>query len=71
MVVDRDGLPWDRASEEGAKERVQRLHPRDDNRLENDDRCSSVLKYRTCKSTAGAWEVPCRDASRRIRYDTK
>lgn len=31
MVVNRDGLPWDRAAEEGAQERIQWLHPRDDN----------------------------------------
>ena len=37
MVVDRNGLPQDRAAEEGAQERIQWLHPRDGDHQSNDE----------------------------------
>jgi hypothetical protein len=32
MTVDGNGLPWDRAAKQGSQERVQWLHPRDNDR---------------------------------------
>lgn len=49
MVVNGNGLPQDRAAKEGAQERIQWLHPRDDNRLANGkapDICASSLLRR-------------------------
>ncbi len=49
MVMNRYGLPRDRAAEEGAQERIQWLHPRDDNRLSKETApliCAKNLSYR-------------------------
>jgi hypothetical protein len=37
MVVDRNGLPWDRAAEEGAQEWIQWLHPGEESRRRQDE----------------------------------
>ena len=52
MGVNRNGLPGDRAAEEGAQERIQWLHPRDDNRL-------AVIKFRSSVSRAYNSEMIC------------
>ena len=49
MIMNRDGLPWDRAAEEGVQERIQWLHPRDDNRRGEETAsliCAKCLPYR-------------------------
>ncbi len=53
MVVNRYGLPWDRAAEEGAQERIQWLHPRDVNRRGERTApliCAKDLSYREAET---------------------
>jgi hypothetical protein len=52
MVMDGNGLPWDRAAEEGAQERVQWLHPGEDDRRGQDE-----------APLIGARSVSCRNDS--------
>lgn len=49
MIMDGNGLPQDRAAKEGAQEWIQWLHPRDDDRLANDEApniCADSLSRR-------------------------
>jgi hypothetical protein len=59
MVVDRNGLPWDRATEEGAQEWVQWLHPRDEDRPRKDNApniCANIV-FPLSENQSSEWNL--------------